>query len=121
MAKHKVLLSLINMNFNFEHKHFAMASREAIKATKDLARLSPVLLEIVVSELQNGNIILRVQKFGDNEMEVLLKHPYSESYSPTDVEHVIETDPHYRGDFYRVGRHAVVAPINPLAEANGNS
>jgi hypothetical protein len=100
------------MDFTFEHSHFAMDSRESIRAMKDLDFLHAELVEIVINELKAGNVISRVQLFGDNQLEVLLRDPFHRTYESPSIQHSIETDPHYRGDFYRMDNHAVVAAVS---------
>jgi hypothetical protein len=99
------------MNFDFQYLHFAMDSREKIRAIKNLDLLHSNLLEIVVNELKNDNVISRVDVLGENQIEVCLRDAFHRSYEHPALEHTIETDPHYRGDFYRVGGHAVVAKV----------
>jgi|SRR5687767_6385203 hypothetical protein len=98
------------MDFAFEYFHFDMDSREKITAMKNLRSLHPDLMEIVVSELKDGNVISRVHLLGINGMEVSFRNPFHKSYERSSIEHTIETDPHYSGDFYRVEDQSVVAP-----------
>jgi hypothetical protein len=99
------------MEFEFEYSHFTMASREKIFALKNLRSLPETLMAIVINELKNGNIISRVQRVGENEIEVSFRDPFHISYEHLGIKHRIETDPHYHGDFYRAGGSAVVAAI----------
>lgn len=98
-------------NFTFEYHHFAMDSREKIRAMKVIENLHPQLIDILIFELQTGNIIARAQAFGQDEIEVALQYPFKQIYDRPAIEHFIETDSHYRGDFYRVGSHAIVAHL----------
>lgn len=99
------------MNFAFELSHFQMDSRESILAMKNLQRLSPAVLELVISELQAGNVVTDVVLFGDNEIQAMLRDPFRKEYNSQELVFSREIDPHYRGDFYRLGNHSVVAPL----------
>jgi hypothetical protein len=99
------------MDFTFEHSHFNMDTRESFRAMKNLAALSPPLLDFVVSELKNGNVISSVLLFGDNEIQVVFRNPFHKVYDNAGVSFTRETDPHYHGDFYRAGSHSLVAPF----------
>jgi hypothetical protein len=99
------------MSFQFEYSHFAMDGREKVKMLKDLSLLQPDLLEIVISELQAGNIISSVENLSDNAMAVILRDAYHKSYEHPSLQHFIETDVHYQGDFYRLGNQSVVAAV----------
>jgi hypothetical protein len=98
------------MDFSFEHFHFDMASREKIRAMKDLRSLHSDLMKIVVNELNHGNVISHVLLLGETGIEVSLRDAFHKSYEHPGTQHSIETDPHYHGDFYRVDGHTVVAP-----------
>jgi hypothetical protein len=99
------------MEFEFESFHFAMDSREKIQAMKNLRFLPAELMTIVVEELKNQNVISRVQQLGENEIEVLFRDAFHQSYECPGIQHTLENDPHYRGDFYRASGHAVVAAL----------
>jgi hypothetical protein len=98
------------MDFEFEPFHFAMDSREKIRAIKNLRFLPAALMTIVIEELKNRNVISRIQLMGENEIEVMFRDAFHKTYEHSGIQHTIETDPHYHGDFYRVDGHAVVAP-----------
>ncbi|HEY0656386.1 MAG TPA: hypothetical protein VGD65_24805 [Chryseosolibacter sp.] len=99
------------MDLDFHHFPHTMDSRERIRAMKTLQGLHPVLQEILASELKAGSIIRRVDAFGDGEIQAVLDRPFHKSYENEGLEHRIETDYHYRGDYYRTGNHSLIASL----------
>lgn len=99
------------MDFDFESFHFSMDSREKILAMKKLRLLPAALMAIVINELKNHNVISHVHLLGESEFEVIFRDAFHQSYEYPGIEHALETDLHYHGDFYRLNGHAVVAAL----------
>jgi hypothetical protein len=88
------------MEIDLAHFSNQLLPRHKLDYLARAKKLDPVLMQILVVELQKGNKIHDVRIGSFDEIEVSLEHPFHAVYTIDGVHMMIEKDAHYGGTFY---------------------